>query len=65
MALDSSKGTALATFTPKGLTMRGTGREGTQREAEHGSITPYPTTPVALDRCRVFLRFLPIRFESD
>jgi len=65
MAPDSSKGSAPAAFTPKRLTTRGTGQAGTQRAAEHGSITPYPTTPVALDRCRVFLRFLPLRFESD
>src|SRR5437899_10560536 len=54
-----------ATFTPKRLATRGTGQAATQRAAEHGSITPYPTTPVALDRCRVFFRFLPLRFESD
>src|SRR4029077_1213250 len=65
MAPDSSKGSAPATFTPKRPATRGTGQAGTQRAAEHGSITPYPTTPVALDRCRVFLRFLPLRFESD
>jgi hypothetical protein len=65
MAPDFAKGNAPATFTPKRLPTRGTGRAGTQRAAEHGSITPYPTTPVALDRCRVFFRFLPLRFEAD
>ncbi len=62
---DSSKGSAPATLTPKRLATRGTGQAETQRAAEHGSITPYPTKPVALDRCRAFLRFLPLRFESD
>ena len=51
MAPDSSKGSALATFTPKPLATRGTGQAGTQRAAEHGSLPIYPTTPVALDHC--------------
>ena len=65
MAPDSSKGSAPTTFTPKRLATRGTGQARTQRAAEHGSITPYPTTPGALDRYRDFLRFLPLRFEAD
>jgi hypothetical protein len=64
-APDSSRGSAPATFTPKRLATRATGQAGTQRAAEHGSITPYPTTPAALDHCRVLLQFLPLRFESD
>src|SRR5580704_2475969 len=54
-----------ATFTPKRPAARGTGQAETQRAAEHGSLAIYPTTPVALDHCGVFLRFLPLRFEAD
>src|SRR5262245_16012570 len=50
-APDSSKGSEPATFTPERLATRGTGQAATQRAAEHGSITPYPTKPVALDYC--------------
>ena len=64
-APDSSKGSAPATFTPKRLATRDTGQAGTQRAAEHGSLPIYPTTPVVLEHCRVFLRFLPLGFESD
>jgi hypothetical protein len=35
-APDPSKGSARATFTQKRRTMRGPGRAGTQRAAEHG-----------------------------
>ena len=57
---------ALATFTTMRPATRGTAQAGTQRAAEHESITPYPTTPVALDRCRVFLCFLyPVPWARD
>src|SRR5215467_1058225 len=52
-------------FTPKRPATRGTGQAGTQRAAEHASLPTYPTTPVALDRCRVFLRFSLLPFEAD
>ena len=43
--------TAPITFTPKRLATRGTGQAGTQRAAEHGLLTIYPTRPVAHDHC--------------
>jgi hypothetical protein len=59
------KGEHTGAFTPKWLAMLGTGRAGTQRAAEYGSSPIDPTTPAALEHCRAFLPFLPLRFEAD
>src|SRR5712671_2798778 len=52
-------------FTPKWLAVLRTGRAGTQRAGEYGSSPIDPTTPAALEHCRAFLPFLPLRFEGD
>ena len=59
------KGEHTGAFTPKWLAMIGTGRAGTLRAAEYGSSPIDPTTPAALEHCRAFLPFLPLRFEAD
>src|SRR3954469_14818826 len=51
-------------FTPKWLAVLRTEREGTQRAGEYGSLPIDPTTPAALEHCRAFLPFLPLRFEA-
>jgi hypothetical protein len=56
---------AYSAFTPKWLTMPGTGRAETQRATEYGSSPIYPTTPAAPEHCRAFLPFLRRRFEAD
>src|SRR6266704_822489 len=52
-------------FTPKWLAVLRTGRAGTQRAGEYGSLPIDPTPAAALEHCRAFLPFLPLRFEAD